>query len=83
MITKTPVIRILFVSLMGIITFSGQHISAADSIQLYTTNTKISVPPGESVDYSIDVINNSQKTEICNISIEGVPRSWNYILKNF
>ena len=47
-----------------------------DSVKLYTPYTKISVPPGESIDYSIDVINNSKSIRNADISIEGLPKGW-------
>ena len=61
MITRTHVIRMLLSVILGIVAISTQSILAAGDIEIYTTNTKISVPPGESVDYSIDVINNSHE----------------------
>lgn len=54
----------------------------ADSITLYTPYTKISVPPGESLDYTIDVINNSRKKQNVDILITGLPKGWNYTLKS-
>ncbi len=54
----------------------------ADSITLYTPYTKISVPPGESLDYTIDVINNSRKKQNVDILITGLPKGWTYTLKS-
>ena len=51
----------------------------ADSLTLYTPYTQISVSPGNSVSYSIDLINNSSsKTRNENISVTNIPRTWNY-----
>lgn len=82
MLTRTLVIRMLLSSILGIILLHTQPLLAAGDIEIYTTNTKISVPPGESVDYSLDVINNSQETKRCNIRISGVPSSWTYTIKS-
>ncbi len=82
MMTRSLVIRMLLSAILGIVAISTQSILAAGDIEIYTTNTKISVPPGESVDYSIDVINTSQETKRCNIRISGVPKSWTYIFKS-
>jgi uncharacterized membrane protein len=61
----------------------GNHaFPATDSVALYTPYTKISVPPGESIDYAIDVINNSHELKNVDITIEGMPRGWNYVLKS-
>lgn len=68
MITRTLLTRMLLSSIIGIITIFSQNTFAADQIELYTTNTKISVPPGESIEYSIDVINNSELKKNCNLA---------------
>jgi len=49
---------------------------------LYTPYTKISVPPGESVDYTFDVINKSKELKNVDISVTGIPKSWNYVMKS-
>ncbi len=54
----------------------------ADSVILYTPYTKISVAPGQSVDYAIDLINNSKEVIDADISITGLPSSWKYTLKS-
>lgn len=54
----------------------------SDSVRLYTPYIRISVPPGQSIDYSVDVINNSKEIKNVDISVTGVPRSWNYELKS-
>ena len=56
--------------------------STSDSVLLYTPYTKISVSPGQSVEYSIDVINNSHHLFDGEIRLSGIPRSWNYSLKS-
>jgi uncharacterized membrane protein len=53
----------------------------ADSVILYTPYTKIAVPPGQSVDYSIELINKSNGLINTDISLRGLPSSWNYNLK--
>jgi len=61
----------------------GSHaVAADDSVTLYTPYTKISVSPGESIDYPIDVINNSKEIQNVEISVEGMPKGWIYILKS-
>jgi uncharacterized membrane protein len=73
----------LFLSLFfGILCFSSHAFQTTDSVTLYTPYTKISVPPGESIDYTIDVINNSHVVKNADISLEGMPRGWNYVLKS-
>jgi uncharacterized membrane protein len=65
------------------ITIMGTHtVLAANSVTLYTPYTKIAVSPGESVDYPVDVINNSDEIQNVDLSVSGIPRSWNFSLKS-
>jgi uncharacterized membrane protein len=68
--------------LTGILFHCGRPAFAADSVALYTPYTRISVPPGESINYNIDVINNSSEIKYVEISLSGLPRGWNYVLKS-
>jgi len=55
---------------------------SSDKVSLYTPYTKISVSPGESVNYSIDLINDGN--ESCNeeIRLTGIPKGWSYTMKS-
>jgi len=66
----------------GLFLFDVQA-NVPDSVTLFTPYTRISVPPGESINYNIDVLNKS-KTEVrdMEISVTGIPRSWNYSLSS-
>ena len=55
---------------------------AAQSFSLYTPFTEISVPPGESIDYPIDVINKSGGVKSADIAVESLPRGWTYLMKS-
>jgi uncharacterized membrane protein len=65
-----------------LLSMTGFAAEKADSVILYTPFTKISVPPGQSVDYSIDLINNSKAVVGADISLNGLPASWKYTLKS-
>lgn len=54
----------------------------AQSVMLYTPYTKISVPPGESINYDIDVINNGSVVSNNPIYIYGLPKNWTYTCKS-
>ncbi len=54
---------------------------AANSVKLYTPYTKISVPPGESIDYTIEIKNNESEVKNLDVYVAGMPKSWNYTLK--
>jgi len=83
MLTRKPATLRLLSVLFGITTFTLQNAFANDStVVLYTTNTIISVSPGESVDYPVDVINGTREAKQCNIRVTGVPSSWTYLLKS-
>jgi uncharacterized membrane protein len=82
MIAQKFVIRMLVSSLMWIVTLSSLHANESKTVELYTSNTKISIPPGESIDYSIEVSNHSEVTQYCNLRLSGIPSSWTYSLKS-
>ena len=73
-------IRLLLSTVLAIIIFQNSEAQTKDSLELYTPYTKITVSPGKSVVYSIDVINNSKEIRDENITITNIPRSWNYTL---
>ena len=71
---------ILFILLTVIFAFDCNAAATADSVTLFTPYTRITVPPGESINYSVDVINNSKDLRNMEITVSGIPRSWNYTL---
>ncbi len=79
-IRAKSIIPVLFL-LTGIFPLSYQAVLAVD-VSLYTPYTKISVPPGESIDYTIDVQNNSSEVKNVNVYLSGVPKGWDYSLKS-
>lgn len=72
---------IFFILSFGITTTGSAKAAEKDSILLYTPFTKISVPPGESIDYAVDVVNNGNALETLDLSVTNLPGSWNYTLK--
>ena len=66
----------------GLISLNGHAALTSDSVKLYTPYTNISVPPGESIDYSIDIINDGSDIEDVSLSLNGLPRGWNYDMKS-
>jgi uncharacterized membrane protein len=82
MSTCTKRFNLFLSSIIGIIILSSFSASAAGVITLYTPYTNISVPPGESIDYTIDVINNSSEVRNIKISMAGLPKDWDYTLKS-
>lgn len=78
---RSRILRFHLSAFMCIILLSFNSSSAADDVELYTPYLRISVPPGQSIDYTIDLINNSKVTKSTAISIKGMPAGWNYTLK--
>lgn len=79
-LNSKPIKLFLFLLLLGFISpdLYATTTHASDTTQgvlLYTPYVKISVPPGESIDYSIDVINHTAEVINADISLEGMPRS--------
>src|SRR5690606_11167895 len=58
------------------------NFSLAQSLTLYTPYPKVAVPPGETVDYSIDLINNGGSIRTADLSVSGLPKGWTYELKS-
>lgn len=71
--------RLLFITLF-IIQFQHSVLASNDSLEIYTPYTKVSVSPGSTVNYSIDIINNGAETQNQTIYITNMPRLWSYTL---
>lgn len=79
---RTNFISLLLFLLPGIlITNASPSLTTGNSVAMYTPYTKISVPPGESINFAIDLINNSSEIQKVDISVSGLPHNWNYVLK--
>lgn len=70
--------KILSIFLIFFLPFNA---SAGNGIILYTPYTEISVPPGESIAYAIDVKNYGGQLRDIDISISGIPKDWTYTMK--
>lgn len=57
-------------------------VTQAKDLSLYTPNTRISAPPGASIDYTIDIINESSVVRNENLSVTGLPSTWTYTLQS-
>lgn len=81
-IRMTNSLNLLFLLLVGFLPLKTHAGENQKSVILYTPYTKISVPPGESINYSIEVINNGDEVINPSISVKGIPRGWDYTLKS-
>lgn len=78
---RTNRLNLLLVLVLVCFSMSTRAYGAEENVMLYTPYTKIAVPPGESINYSVDVINNSDEVKNASISVEGIPRGWKYEMK--
>ena len=79
---STVSLKMMFFAIAGILSLNAGASAPSDSVKLYTPYLKISVAPGEAVDYSVDLINNSDVIRDAEITVSGVPASWNYTVKS-
>ncbi|SMO79726.1 NPCBM-associated, NEW3 domain of alpha-galactosidase [Saccharicrinis carchari] len=70
---------LLFIALISI-QFQQRALASSAQLEIYTPYTKVSVSPGSTVNYSIDIINNGDETQNQDILITNLPRSWSYTL---
>lgn len=54
--------------------------SAAAAVELYTPYLQLSAPPGDSISYSIDVINHGSSTESVQLGFDTKGNKWDYEL---
>ena len=66
---------------MVLFSATSASVKADVGISLYTPYTKIVVPPGESVEYTVEVSNKSNDIKDADISLSGLPKEWVYTLK--
>ncbi|MGZ7441877.1 NEW3 domain-containing protein [Paenibacillus sp. TH7-28] len=71
---------ILFTSLGGSALTGPGKASAAGSLELYTPYLEWSAAPGESVSYSIDLVNHGSATASANLSLETQNKDWKHDL---
>lgn len=53
---------------------------AASGVSLFTPYTGLSVTPGETIDYNVDVINNSSSIKDLTFSVKGLPDGWKHTI---
>jgi uncharacterized membrane protein len=82
MSSQTKHLRFLITLVSCMLSFEGFAVTTADSVILYTPYTKVSVPPGQSVDYPVELINNTREIISADLSLRGLPYGWNYNLKS-
>jgi uncharacterized membrane protein len=82
MSVRTKCLSSFFAILSAIILPANLPAAAADSVKLYTPYTRVSLAPGGSIIYAVDLINNSSEIKNVDISLTGVPKGWTYTLNS-
>ncbi|MCL6524551.1 MAG: hypothetical protein K6T34_07795 [Thermoflavifilum sp.] len=67
---------------MGTVQQASDTAHTAAAIRLYTPYMRISVHPGQTITYSVDVMNNTKTIKNVDLSVTGLPRGWDHSLKS-
>jgi uncharacterized membrane protein len=81
MLLPAKLVRLSLSALLSFILLCSHSVVYAGEFELYTPFMRVTVPPGESIDYSIDVVNNTEQTKDVDLSVTGMPSGWSYTLK--
>ncbi|MFA7139652.1 MAG: NEW3 domain-containing protein [Proteiniphilum sp.] len=81
MLNRTQILTRFCLSVLLII-LSGVQAATAQSLRLYTPYPRITVPPGETIDYTIDLINNGGAIATAEVGLEGIPKDWKLTLRS-
>jgi len=69
---------------LGVLLFAAGFVparaAAAGTVELYTPYLELSAPPGESISYSVDVINRGSSTASVDLSFDTKGNNWTYEL---
>ena len=75
-------IMILMLAIVSVVSSAAlpQRAQAAGEIELYTAYTDLTAPPGESITYSVEVINRSETTQLASLGFQTNGHDWEYEL---
>ncbi|WP_055107165.1 COG1470 family protein [Paenibacillus ihumii] len=73
---KMKLVSMLLLLVLGAGLLGGMPASAAGGVTLYSAYTSISVPPGEALDYSVEVINNTSDVVTVPLELNNLPKDW-------
>jgi len=77
---SSRLIRLFVVPLLGIPLFANPA-ALAQGVTIYTPYTKVAVPPGETITYSIDINNHDSTRASVDVRVSAMPKGWTYDLK--
>jgi|HigsolmetaAR203D_1030402.scaffolds.fasta_scaffold00015_88 uncharacterized membrane protein len=73
---------VLLSALLFMLTLGVSPVYAAGELDLYTKMSSVAVTPGDSVSYTIEVINNTSQIQTNRISVSGLPDNWKHTLQS-
>ncbi|WP_274650766.1 NEW3 domain-containing protein [Paenibacillus humicola] len=73
-------LAICFALVTGVAGIGASPVNAASSVELYTPYLELSAPPGDSISYSIDIINHGSATQNVGLSFNPEGNNWTYDL---
>ncbi|MEH7379563.1 NEW3 domain-containing protein [Bacillus sp. JJ1533] len=79
---KPIFIRIISIFVVTLSILSVEKVHAAENISLFTPFTGISATPGETISYSIDVINTGSTIQNMSFEFENMPEGWDYTISS-
>ncbi|MEK3882655.1 NEW3 domain-containing protein [Paenibacillus sp. PL2-23] len=71
---------VIAVLTLGGLGLSPQSAEAANTLELFTPYTAVDAAPGESISYSIELMNRGEATVKADISFQNTPDGWSYEL---
>lgn len=81
MLNRKQILTRIFLPFL-LVMLSGSLTVTAQSLRLYTPYPEITVPPGETIDYAIDLINNGASIATAEVNVDGIPETWSYTLRS-
>jgi uncharacterized repeat protein (TIGR01451 family) len=81
MLNRKQILTQFFLPLL-ILIVTGSQAATAQSLRLYTPYPHITVPPGETIDYTIDLINNGSSIATAEVAVESLPEGWKQTLRS-
>lgn len=72
---------LLVIMLLGVLGWSGTA-AAAEPIELYTPLTQLAASPGQSINYSVELINHTSDIQAIGVRVTDLPADWEAELKS-
>jgi len=78
---KRKMILVVLTLFLGVI-FGNTYQVSAQSLTLFTPYTGLSVTPGETITYDIEVINNGSAIQHTSFEMKNFPKGWDYTIRS-